>query len=65
VFCDFELYDPLGNRLTVEPLTSQTVIIRIRQDDGGVNGTVPPQEAQVIVTLDEVLEMAASLRPAA
>jgi hypothetical protein len=59
---DYELTDPLGNRFTVEPLTDSTVIIRITQDDDGIDGNAAPQAAQVIVTLDEIRELADAVR---
>jgi hypothetical protein len=51
---DYEFTDPLGNRLTVEPLNNSSVIVKIIQDDGGIDGALPPQEAQVIITLDDL-----------
>jgi hypothetical protein len=58
VFCDFELTDALGNRLTIERVEGRTVVLRIHQDDGGVDGTLPDQDARVVITVDEVREMA-------
>jgi hypothetical protein len=58
VFCDFELTDALGNRLTVEPREGRVFVLRVHQDDGGVDGTLPDQDARVVITVDEIREMA-------
>jgi hypothetical protein len=58
VFADFELTDSLGNRLTIERLEGRTLVLRICQDDGGVDGTLPDQDARVVITVDEIREMA-------
>ena len=58
MFCDFELTDALGNRLTIERVEGRTVVLRIHQDDGGVDGTLPDQDARVVITVDEIREMA-------
>jgi len=58
VFADFELTDSLGNRLTIERVEGRTVVLRIHQDDGGVDGTLPDQDARVVITVDEIREMA-------
>ena len=58
MFADFELTDSLGNRLTIERVEGRTVVLRIHQDDGGVDGTLPDQDARVVITVDEIREMA-------